>query len=79
MKNLVTAIVLSSAFLLTYVVSVLAEGHPALILALFSISPVVVIALVVKVLKDGIPSAFTFEERFYDDVQLGPFAAEPEA
>ncbi len=79
MKNLVTAVVLSTAFLITYVVSVLVDGHPAWILALFSVSPVVVIALVIKVLRDGIPSMYTFEERFYDDVALGPFASEPEA
>ncbi|MFN4284368.1 MAG: hypothetical protein ACK4E8_00220 [Lacibacter sp.] len=38
-----------------------------LIFALFLFSPVAVIWMVYRVLRDGTPSPYTWEERFYED------------
>ena len=40
---------------------------PALVLMVFGISPLLVIWMVYRVLRDGEASAYTFSERFYED------------
>jgi hypothetical protein len=60
-------ILLVTFYLLTYTLSSLLPLHYAISLALFSLSPIVVMWMVYKVLKDGKESEFTFEEVFYED------------
>lgn len=60
-------ILLSTIYLLVYTLSTLVPIHLAIPLALFSLSPLVVIWLVWKVLRDGEESHLTFEEAFYED------------
>lgn len=56
----------SFIFLILYAISVLAGFIPAA-LFLFSISPLVVIFAVYKILKDPKEASVTFEESFYQD------------
>ena len=63
MEKIRIPILLSTLYLLIYTLSTAL----AIPLAFFSLSPVVVIWLVWKVLRDGEPSELTFEEAFYED------------
>lgn len=68
MKQVALPIILSTAYLLIYLV--LALNHQVNWVALlFGFSPIVVIFLVIRVLKDGqYPSeAKTFDESFYEN------------
>lgn len=68
----------STLFWVVYLFSVLLPVHPAWVLGLFSLSPVVVVLLVWKVFRDGTPSSYTFEERFYEDWAYRPVRASEE-
>jgi|GEM_PF-769040 len=78
MKTLRNALIASTLFWVVYLVSVLLPAHPAWVLGLFSLTPVVVVMLVWKVLRDGTPSPYTFEERFYEDWAYRPVSASTE-
>lgn len=67
MEKLRIPILLSSLYLLVYTLSTLVPVHLVLPLFLFSVSPLVVLWLVYKVLKDGKESSLTFDEAFYED------------
>ena len=67
MEKIRIPILLSTLYLLIYTLSTALPIHLAIPLAFFSLSPVVVIWLVWKVLRDGEPSELTFEEAFYED------------
>ncbi len=45
--------------------------------AVFMLSPILLIWLLLKVLKQGSPAAFTFEGRFYEDRALTPLKDAP--
>ena len=68
MNKAVKGVILFSTFyLLIYVLSTHLPISLAVPLALFSLSPLVVIHLVYTVLKKGIPSNLSFDEAFYED------------
>ena len=41
--------------------------HHAVIIALFCIMPFALVWMVIRILKDGVPSGKTFDEQWYDD------------
>ena len=67
MKRPVIVITLSTLYLLFFQSSLFINIPDQVIIAMFFLSPVVVIYMVYVILKYGKPSAHTFEERFYDD------------
>jgi membrane protein implicated in regulation of membrane protease activity len=67
MEKIKTPILLATLYLLIYTLVSFIPGLPALAVLLFSLSPIVVIWMVYRVLKDGEPSQYTFEEVFYED------------
>lgn len=66
MENIRLPIFIATAYLFLFVLSVQAE-NPLIPGIMFGFSPFVVIWMVIRVLKDGVPSEHTFEDRFYDD------------
>lgn len=69
MKSIKYPILIATAYLVVYVVlmSIHMEWTLRLGLFLFSLSPIPVIWMVYRVLKDGKPSKYTFDERFYEN------------
>lgn len=63
MKN---AILASFVFLTAYGLSIIFQWMVA-VLFLLSLSPVVVLWVAYRILKDPHPSGHTFEDRFYED------------
>ena len=49
---------------------------PELVLLIFIASPFLVVWMVIRVLKDGKPSPYTSNERFYDDWEYRPIPDE---
>lgn len=66
MKNISVAILTATLYLVFYQLSPFIGMPDDLIITLFFLSPFVVIYLVYIVLKHGEPSAYTFDEKFYD-------------
>lgn len=60
-------ILIATAYLVVFVVTLGFSQILALSMLLVSLSPLPIIWMVYKVLRDGTPSSFTFEERFYED------------
>ncbi|MGY6745048.1 MAG: hypothetical protein ACXIUQ_20115 [Cecembia sp.] len=67
MKNYLFPVYLVTAFLIVYVTAIQANLSTALILFLFSISPLPVIWMVYKVLTADVKVNSTFEEKWYED------------
>ncbi len=67
MKNYLFPIFLVTGFLLVYIVSLYANLYLPLILFMFSISPVLVIWMVYKVLTADVEVKNTFEDKGYED------------
>ena len=67
MKKTVIVITLATLYVLLFHSSPLMGIPDEFIIAMFILSPVVVIYMVYVILKYGKPSGNTFEERFYDD------------
>lgn len=67
MEKLKFPIYFSTVFLVIYTVITRLESIANLSLILFTLSPIAILWLAYKILKDGIPSGKTFTERFYDD------------
>lgn len=67
MKNPVIVIAIATLFVILFNASPHLGIPDEVIIAMFILSPVVVIYMVYVVLKYGKPSQHTFEERFYDD------------
>jgi hypothetical protein len=68
MKNISIAILTATLYLVFYQLSPFIGMPDDLIIALFFLSPFVVLYLVYSVLKHGQPSKYTFDEKFYDDL-----------
>jgi hypothetical protein len=68
MKKVPFAILSSTLFVFFYNLSPYLGIPDSIIFAMFLISPFIVIYMVYIVLKFGTPSKYTFEERFYDDL-----------
>ena len=69
LKNPTFAAVFSTAYLIIFVILVVA-GYASAAAALFILSPLLVIWLVYIVLRYGVASGRTFDEYFYDDVNI---------
>lgn len=54
-------------YLVVYVALTQIPGYEIPAIILFSLSPFILIWLVLHVLINGTPSPYTFEERWYDD------------
>jgi len=67
MKRIITPIFVATLYLLIYMISAELDTTTRFTLFLFSLSPIPVIWMVYKVLRDGQPSPYTFKERFYED------------
>jgi hypothetical protein len=67
MKNFLFPVYLVTGFLLVYVTSVQVNLSTGLILFMFSISPVMVLWMVYKVLTADVEVKHTFEEKWYED------------
>lgn len=67
MKKPAIIITLATLYVLLFHSSPLMGIPDEFIIAMFILSPVVVIYMVYVILKYGKPSGNTFEERFYDD------------
>ena len=67
MKRPAVIIFLATLYLLFFHASPHLDVPNWVIIALFILSPIVVIYMVYVVLKYGKPSKYTFEERFYED------------
>lgn len=67
MDNSLTPVAIVTGFLLIYVVAVAVNLNTAVILLLFSLSPILMIWMVIRVLKAVFEPAHTFEEKWYED------------
>ena len=67
MKNIRFPIYYATAYLAIYVLCLETMGMNSMVLILFGLSPLVVIWMVYRVLKDGEPSEKHFEQHFYED------------
>ncbi|MGY6558707.1 MAG: hypothetical protein ACXIT9_05440 [Nitritalea sp.] len=69
MKNYLFPVYVMTAVLLIYVTMVSMELSTALILFVFSLSPLGMLWMVYRVLRAEVPVKHTFEERWYEDEQ----------
>lgn len=67
MKKIIFPILLTSSILAVYTISIQFDAILWFGMFLFSISPFFIIWMVYCILKDGVPSELTFEEKFYED------------
>lgn len=79
MEKIKTPILLSTLYVFVYLAACELDESLRLPVFLFSLSPLPVIWMVYRVLRDGTPSAFTFKERFYDDYNYVRVEAREEA
>ncbi len=67
MKNYLFPIFLVTGFLLVYVVAIQVNLYLPLILLMFTISPVILIWMVYKVLTADVEVKNTFDDKWYED------------
>ena len=67
MKKPVVVISLATVFMLVYNLSPFIGVPDEAIIAMFILSPLVLIYMAYVILRYGKPSKYTFEDRFYDD------------
>lgn len=68
MKKVWLAVVLSTLYVIVFHLGSQIGFQGWMIFGMFLLSPLVVITLVWIILKHGVPSKYTFDERFYDDL-----------
>ncbi|MGB0430537.1 MAG: hypothetical protein ACPGLV_08695 [Bacteroidia bacterium] len=69
MKPIKTPILITTLYLMIHSIAPQLGIPDVVIIASWALSPLLVIWLVVRVLKDGIESKQTFDEHFYEDVK----------
>ncbi len=70
MKNVRFPIFFATLYLLVYTIGAnMGWFSLPLIVTLWILAPVVVGWMVYRILKDGVPSGNTFDDRFYEDYQ----------
>ena len=69
MKKPAVVIAFATLFMIFYNLSPYIGIPDEFIIAMFIVSPVVLIYMAYVILKFGKPSKYTFEERFYDDLE----------
>tara|TARA_B110000046_G_scaffold183520_1_gene219775 strand:- start:837 stop:1103 length:267 start_codon:yes stop_codon:yes gene_type:complete len=67
MEKIKGPIFFSTFFMVVYVIVTHLESVANISLIMFTLSPLVVLCLAYKILKDGTPSGETFTRKFYDD------------
>jgi hypothetical protein len=67
MEKIKLPIIVTTVYLAIYAATAQMESAIRLTILLFSLSPLPVIWMVWRVLRDGVPSKYTFTERFYED------------
>ena len=67
MKKVLVVIIIASLYALLFQITPYTGFPDQIIFGMFLFSPFVVLYMAYAILKDGKPSAYTFEERFYDD------------
>lgn len=67
MKDYLFPVFATTGFLIIYLTVLFLNLNTALILFLFSVSPIPMIWMVYRVLTADADSRFTFEERWYED------------
>jgi len=67
MKNYIVPVFVVTGYLFIYLFAIQLELHIRLILLMFSISPVLVLWMVYKVLTADVPVYHTFDEKWYED------------
>ena len=70
MKNIHFPIILVTAVLFVYTAISQLYPHPVWIEAIYMVSPFLLIWMVYRVLKDGVPSTRTLDEHFYEDAGM---------
>jgi hypothetical protein len=75
MRPILFPVIAATVYLFVYSYLAFTETWVWLVIWMFVLSPMVVIWMVYKVLKNGIPSTRTFDEYFYDDVDLQPVSS----
>lgn len=68
MKKIKWPIILVTAFAVCYQFTPYLGFSDKTIFILFMISPIAVLWMAYKILKDGVPSGRTFDDYFYDDL-----------
>lgn len=71
MKNYLFPVYAVTAFLIVYVTAAQVSLHVAIVLFMFSLSPIPVLWMVYRVLKAEVDVETTFEERWYEDLETG--------
>ena len=68
MKSITPVILFATLYLVVYTLLSNFESVPQyFIMSMFGVSPILVIYMVVRILKDGEPSELTWDEQFYED------------
>jgi len=67
MKNYLTPVFAVTGFLLIYMISIQVNLYLPLLMLMFSISPILVIWMVYKVLTAKVTVKDTFEDKWYED------------
>jgi len=67
MKNYLIPVLIVTGYLLVYVVAIGVELHIRLILFMFSISPILILWMVYRVLTANVRVDHTFDEKWYED------------
>lgn len=67
MKKVSFVIAAATLYALAFQVAILAEVSDGAIFGMFALSPLVILYMAYVILKNGKPSSYTFEEKFYDD------------
>jgi hypothetical protein len=68
MKKVPVVVALVSLYAFVFQLSPYIGFSDAAILLMFAFSPILVIYMVYTILKHGKPSEYTFDEKFYDDL-----------
>lgn len=71
MKNYLFPVYAVTAFLIVYVTAVQVNLHVAIVMFLFSISPLPILWMVYRVLKADVKVDTTFEDQWYEDFGSG--------
>jgi hypothetical protein len=69
MEKVKLPIIIATIYLVVFVFISMFDRAMAVTMLLMSLSPLPIIWMVYRVLRDGTPSPFTFRERFYEDYE----------
>lgn len=70
MEKIKLPVLFTTAYLFFYTLTPFINVPDMLIISMWAISPILVIWMVYRVLKDGKPSGRTFDDYWYDDAEL---------